>query len=76
MLDYMIDHEEDLKPEQFQALSDYFVLLEETVMRNEARALQQETSMMQQAGGRVPMVEGEEVVQGAQAIEQQAQSVM
>lgn len=65
MLDYMTDHEEDLKPEQFTALSDYFVLLEPFVMRNEARALQQEqmNAMAQApASGQARPITGSEVV--------------
>lgn len=68
MVTYMADHEEDLKPEQFTALADYFVLLEPIVMRNEARNLQQEQMQAMQQGGAARSIEGSEVVPQGSAI--------
>ena len=42
ILDYMTDHEEDIKFDVFQRFSLYFQSLEQIVMRNEARALEKQ----------------------------------
>ena len=42
ILDYMTDHEEDIKMEVFQRFAVYFQSLEQIVMRNEARALEKQ----------------------------------
>jgi len=61
MVDYMYQQFENIKQDQFERLADYIVQLEPIVMRNEARALQQEQiKMMEQQGGRA--VEGEDVL--------------
>lgn len=80
MVTYMQDHEEDLKPEQFAALSNYFVLLEEIVMRNEARALQQEQTMAMnkqaEMAGSARAVDGSKVVPGANNLPKETPELM
>jgi hypothetical protein len=49
LLNYMQDHEEDMNDEMFKRFADYMVLIEEIVMKNEARALQQEQILAMQA---------------------------
>lgn len=70
LVTYMYDNEENMNDEQFRRIADYIVALEPIIMRNEARALEQEQIQMmnQMAGqlgqpqGRVPRIQGEEVV--------------
>lgn len=70
LLNYMQDHEEDMDTEMFNRFADYMVVLEEVVMRNEARALQQEQTNAMQAGltdpngqpGRVGVPRGEAIL--------------
>lgn len=42
MVNYLRDHEEDISDKQFQAIATYIDQLEPIIMRNEARALQNE----------------------------------
>lgn len=70
LVSYMVDHEEDLSEKEFTALSDYFVLLEPIVMRNEARTMQNELTEEMKQGGR--QVDGETVVKEQIPVEEMA----
>lgn len=70
LVSYMVDHEEDLSEKEFAALSDYFVLLEPIVMRNEARTMQNELTEEMKQGGR--QVDGETVVKEQIPVEEMA----
>jgi len=71
MVNYMRNHKEDITQEQFNRLADYIVLLDPIIMRNEARAFQNQQidllNQIGQDGGRAakpdedPAIEGKDV---------------